>query len=151
MITAGTWMMNGYGRGADAVFSRHMGGDFGMFGPMSLVTISILSVIFFLALLWVIAIKGYALWHAAKRNEKWWFVALLVINTFGILELVYVLFFAKAWPRKTNESMMTSCTKGCVGPCAGGKDCHAGKTCEGVGKTCEVEVPKDEKTENSSK
>lgn len=37
-----------------------------------------------------IALKGYTLWHAAKRNEVWWFVALLLINTMGILELIYI-------------------------------------------------------------
>jgi methionyl-tRNA synthetase len=101
MMHAGTWMMEGYGRGdRGGVWSNHMGGDFDMFGPMSLLTISIFSVLFFLALLWTIAIKGYALWHAAKRGEKWWFIALLVINTFGILEVVYLVFFAKLWPRK---------------------------------------------------
>lgn len=43
--------------------------------------------------IWVLvalALKGYSLWHAAKRGEIWWFVALLIINTFGILELIYI-------------------------------------------------------------
>jgi methionyl-tRNA synthetase len=35
--------------------------------------------------------KGLSLWHAAKRNETWWFIALLVINTVGILEIGYLL------------------------------------------------------------
>lgn len=39
--------------------------------------------------------KGLALWHAAKRNEKWWFIALLVINTAGILEICYLVFVVK--------------------------------------------------------
>lgn len=43
----------------------------------------------------VIPLKGYALWTSAKRNEKWWFIALLIINTVGILELIYLLAFAK--------------------------------------------------------
>jgi ABC-type nickel/cobalt efflux system permease component RcnA len=42
-----------------------------------------------------IALKGYALWNAAKRNEMWWFIALLVINTLGILELIYIIFVLK--------------------------------------------------------
>lgn len=81
------------------MFGQFNGGGFDMFGPTSLLTISVLSVLFFLALLWTIAVKGYALWHAAKRNEKWWFIALLIINTFGILEVVYLVFFAKIWTR----------------------------------------------------
>lgn len=93
-------MAEGYGRGYHgSMFGNHFGGGFDGFGPVSLFTISVLSILFFLALLWTIAIKGYALWHAAKRNEKWWFVALLVINTFGILELIYLFFFAKVFGR----------------------------------------------------
>lgn len=45
----------------------------------------------------LIALKGFALWTAAKRDEKWWFIALLVFNTLGILELIYLIFIAKRW------------------------------------------------------
>ena len=40
---------------------------------------------------WSVAIKGYALWVAAGRGEKWWFIAILLINTIGLLELFYLL------------------------------------------------------------
>ncbi|MFZ2167905.1 MAG: DUF5652 family protein [Minisyncoccia bacterium] len=43
--------------------------------------------------LWTVFIKGYALWHAARNGQKWWFVALLVVNTIGILEIVYLIWF----------------------------------------------------------
>jgi len=46
-------------------------------------------------ILWSIVWKGLALWHAARRGEQWWFLALLIINTAGILEIVYLFFFAK--------------------------------------------------------
>ncbi|MBC7293612.1 MAG: hypothetical protein H5T84_05870 [Thermoleophilia bacterium] len=42
---------------------------------------------------WSIVWKGIALWHAARGGQKAWYVALLVINTVGILEIVYLLFF----------------------------------------------------------
>ena len=45
----------------------------------------------------VIVLKGYALWHAAKRDEKWWFIILLVLNTLGILELIYLFFVVGKW------------------------------------------------------
>ena len=50
-------------------------------------------------LLFLIAfvLKGYALWHAARRSEMWWFIALLIINTFGILELIYLYFIVGKW------------------------------------------------------
>jgi methionyl-tRNA synthetase len=42
---------------------------------------------------WTFAIKGYALWHAARNYQRRWFIALLIINTFGLLELVYLVWF----------------------------------------------------------
>jgi Family of unknown function (DUF5652) len=43
--------------------------------------------------LWTIILKGYALWHAARNTQKWWFIALLVINTLGILEIIYLIWY----------------------------------------------------------
>ncbi|MEK7126109.1 MAG: DUF5652 family protein [Patescibacteria group bacterium] len=43
--------------------------------------------------LWTIVLKGYSLWYAARGGQKWWFVALLVVNTFGILEIIYLIWF----------------------------------------------------------
>lgn len=40
--------------------------------------------------LWSIPWKGYALWIAAKNTHKWWFIALLVVNTVAILEIIYI-------------------------------------------------------------
>ena len=43
----------------------------------------------------IIVLKGYSLWYAARRGEKWWFMILLVVNTMGILELIYLIFVVK--------------------------------------------------------
>ena len=40
--------------------------------------------------IWTIPWKGYALWLAVKRNQKAWFIVLLILNTVGILEIFYV-------------------------------------------------------------
>ena len=45
----------------------------------------------FLSLIWTVPLKGWALWRAAQRKEAWWFIALLLINTLGILEAIYLL------------------------------------------------------------
>jgi len=45
------------------------------------------------AILWTIILKGYSLWYAARGSQKWWFIALLIINTLGILEIVYLIWF----------------------------------------------------------
>ena len=41
--------------------------------------------------LWSLVWKGLALWRAAQLKQKGWFVALLIINTVGILEIIYLL------------------------------------------------------------
>ena len=46
-------------------------------------------------LLWSFVWKGLALWHSAKRNDKAWFIVFLIINTAGILEIIYLFFVIK--------------------------------------------------------
>lgn len=46
-----------------------------------------------LAALWTVVLKGFALWYAARAHQKWWFIALLVINTLGVLEIIYLIWF----------------------------------------------------------
>lgn len=48
-----------------------------------------------MVLLWSLAWKGLALWKAARKSDKWWFVALLVINLLGILEILYYFVFSE--------------------------------------------------------
>ena len=43
-----------------------------------------------LLVLWTLPWKIYALWTAAKRGDKGWFVVILLLNTFAILELIYI-------------------------------------------------------------
>lgn len=50
---------------------------------------------FIIVVAWSMAWKGWALWTAAKRNEKKWFIALLLINTAGLLEIVYLFVLGK--------------------------------------------------------
>ncbi len=42
------------------------------------------------AAVWDLAWKGLALWQAGKRRQPVWFVALLVLNTVGILPITYL-------------------------------------------------------------
>ncbi|HVB35444.1 MAG TPA: DUF5652 family protein [Patescibacteria group bacterium] len=46
-------------------------------------------------LLWEGFWKGLALWHSGRRGQPWWFLILLVVNTAGILEMIYLFFVAK--------------------------------------------------------
>ncbi|MDD5721003.1 MAG: DUF5652 family protein [Candidatus Pacebacteria bacterium] len=46
-------------------------------------------------LIWSLFWKGCALWTASKNNQKGWFLALLVLNTVGILEIIYIFYVSK--------------------------------------------------------
>ena len=45
------------------------------------------------AALWTIVLKGFALWYAARGSQKWWYIALLIVNTLGVLEIIYLIWF----------------------------------------------------------
>jgi hypothetical protein len=45
--------------------------------------------------LWVLPWKGFALWRAAQRSHKKWFIALLILNTLAILDILYIFYFSK--------------------------------------------------------
>jgi len=46
-------------------------------------------------LLWSTVWKGLSLWKAARNNQRYWFVALLIVNSLGILSIIYIAFFQK--------------------------------------------------------
>jgi methionyl-tRNA synthetase len=50
--------------------------------------------------LWSLIWKGMALWRAGRNNQPAWFVVMLVLNTAGILEICYLLFFQ---PKSSNR------------------------------------------------
>lgn len=45
--------------------------------------------------IWSFVWTGIALWHAARRQEKWWFIFFLFVHTAGILEIAYLVFVAR--------------------------------------------------------
>ncbi|MFA6422833.1 MAG: DUF5652 family protein [Patescibacteria group bacterium] len=53
------------------------------------------GVVLALLVIWSLIWKGLALWRAGRRGETAWFVALLVLNTLGILEIIYYFLIAK--------------------------------------------------------
>lgn len=48
-----------------------------------------------ITVLWVLPWKIFSLWTASRNNHKIWFVILVIVNTFGILEIIYVFVVAK--------------------------------------------------------
>lgn len=55
-------------------------------------------------LLWTLVLKGYALWFAARNNQRGWFIALLIINTVGILEIIYLIWYRPKTPTKDESA-----------------------------------------------
>ena len=42
-------------------------------------------------IIWDVVWKLIALWKAARNNSKAWFICLALINTMGILPIIYIL------------------------------------------------------------
>ncbi len=51
-----------------------------------------------LALVWELVWKAIALWKSARSSHIGWFIAVLFINSVGILPIIYLTWFAdNAW------------------------------------------------------
>ena len=50
--------------------------------------------------IWELVWKGLAAWKAARNGHKTWFWVILILNTIGILPIIYLLFFSKKRKRK---------------------------------------------------
>lgn len=48
-------------------------------------------------------LKAIAMWRAARAEQKGWYAAILLLNTFGILELVYLFYFSRKPSSKPNH------------------------------------------------
>lgn len=63
-----------------------------VFGVTTLVAILII---------WTLVWKGLAMWRAARSGAKIWFVVLLLVNTVGLLDILYYFYIhKKKWGRK---------------------------------------------------
>jgi hypothetical protein len=60
-----------------------------------------------LVAIWTLPWKGYALWTATARGEKRWFIVLLILNTFAILEIIYIFYIVKKTPGEVLQSLRT--------------------------------------------
>ena len=59
------------------------------------------QLLIWLIVIWTLPWKGLALWKSAQDNQKWWFIAILILNTLAILEILYICVFSK---KKVGES-----------------------------------------------
>jgi hypothetical protein len=51
--------------------------------------------LFLILVVWELIWKGIALWKAAREGQKYWFFVILILNTIGILPILYIFVFKK--------------------------------------------------------
>lgn len=56
--------------------------------------------LFIVILLWSGVWKLIALWKSARNNSKVWFIVLALVNSVGILEILYIFVFSKMGKKK---------------------------------------------------
>lgn len=49
------------------------------------------EIIIGLVAVWDLAWRGFALWRAARKQQRTWYIALLIFNTVGLLPIIYLL------------------------------------------------------------
>jgi uncharacterized membrane protein len=55
-------------------------------------------------IVWELVWKGIAMWKSARHSQLAWFIAILVLNTLGVLPIIYLLFFQKKTKKVKNNS-----------------------------------------------
>lgn len=58
-------------------------------------SLTILSPWIIILVLWEAIWKGIALWKTGRNNQLVWFILILILNTAGILPIIYLAFFQK--------------------------------------------------------
>ena len=56
--------------------------------------------VLFLIGVWTLVWEGLALWQSARHQQKKWFIVMFVVNTLGLLPIIYLLWFR---PRQTQR------------------------------------------------
>jgi methionyl-tRNA synthetase len=54
-----------------------------------------MTILILLSIAWTLPWKGVALWKSARNRHLVWFIVLLIVNTLGILEIIYIFGFSK--------------------------------------------------------
>ena len=74
-----------------------------LFSQETLVFIEENSFLLLFLLIWSLVWKGLALWKSARLSHKWWFIIILIANTLGILEIIYIYFVANKYKVENRE------------------------------------------------
>tara|TARA_Y100000310_G_scaffold137175_1_gene136085 strand:+ start:610 stop:1014 length:405 start_codon:yes stop_codon:yes gene_type:complete len=65
------------------------------------ISIGAVTVLITIILVWTIIWKGLALWKSARKGSPVWFIVFLLVNTVGILPILYIYVFSKIKLSKT--------------------------------------------------
>jgi len=55
-------------------------------------------------MIWSVVWKAWALWRAARNTHLAWFIVMMIINTAGILEIIYIFAFSN-YGKKTEKQI----------------------------------------------
>ncbi|MCF7833752.1 MAG: DUF5652 family protein [Candidatus Pacebacteria bacterium] len=64
------------------------------------------TLISFLAVVWMLPWKAYAVWLAVNRKEKIWFAIFMVVNFLAIIEIVYIFLVVKKTPAQAKKAFL---------------------------------------------
>lgn len=64
---------------------------------------------FAILMLWSFFWKGMGLWYSAQNKDKYWFAAILILNTAGVIEIFYLFIYSKN--KITIKSLKADITK----------------------------------------
>lgn len=53
------------------------------------------TVLLLVLVIWTVIWQGLGLWRSARSGQRNWFIAMLIVNSAGILPIVFLLFFWK--------------------------------------------------------
>lgn len=66
------------------------------------ISIRVLLLVIFI-IVWTLIWKGLALWKAGRNSQLAWFIVLLLVDTLGILEILYIFVFQKERNKKLRK------------------------------------------------
>ena len=79
-----------------------------LLAPLLGVSVGLSTLIFVVTAVWATVWKGFALWFAARNHQQKWFIALLIINTLGLLEIIYLVWFRRDRREGVTQSLFNN-------------------------------------------
>lgn len=59
--------------------------------------------LFIVFIIWSAVWKLLALWKAGRNNSPVWFIVLALLNTLGILDILYIFVFSEMKPKRSSR------------------------------------------------